>query len=161
MFRHLATAVIAFSFITSTTRAADEVTPIGKDMTGWKYKDQKKSLWKLVSDVKLDAANEKQLDPSVTPAGDTPLLVNDLKVGQHGTDIYTEKDFGDCEVHVELMVPKGSNSGVYLMGRYEVQVFDSFGKTLRAVYASRDGIVIGRTEAPLVNSGDAVVHIAN
>ena len=40
-------------------------------------------------------------------------------------------------------------------------LFDSFGKTLRAVYANRDGIVIGRTEAPLVNSGDAVVHIAN
>ena len=34
-------------------------------------------------------------------------------------------------------------------------------KTLRAVYANRDGIVIGRTEAPLVNSGDAVVHIAD
>jgi predicted deacylase len=40
-------------------------------------------------------------------------------------------------------------------------LFDSFGKTLRAVYSNRDGIVIGRTEAPLVNSGDAVVHIAN
>lgn len=36
---------------------------------------------------------------------------------------------------------------------------DSFGKTLRAVYASRDGVVIGRNEAPLVNSGDAIVHI--
>jgi hypothetical protein len=128
MFARLAIPLIAFAFITSPTRAADDVTPIGKDMTGWKYKDQKKSLWKLVSDVKLDAANEKQLDPSGTPAGDVPLLVNDLKVGQHGTDIYTEKEFGDCEVHVELMVPKGSNSGVYLMGRYEVQVFDSFGK---------------------------------
>ena len=127
MSARLAALLIAFSFITPTTRAADEVTPIGKDMTGWKYKDQKKSLWKNVSDVKLDAANEKQLDPSGQP-GDTPILVNDLKVGQHGTDIYTEKEFGDCEVHVELMVPKGSNSGVYLMGRYEVQVFDSFGK---------------------------------
>jgi predicted deacylase len=40
-------------------------------------------------------------------------------------------------------------------------LFDSFGKTLNAVYANRDGIVIGRTEAPLVNSGDAVVHIAS
>jgi len=40
-------------------------------------------------------------------------------------------------------------------------LFDSFGKTLRAVYANRDGIVVGRTEAPLVNSGDAVVHIAS
>jgi hypothetical protein len=26
-------------------------------------------------------------------------------------------------------VPKGSNSGVYLMGRYEIQVLDSYGKT--------------------------------
>ncbi len=40
-------------------------------------------------------------------------------------------------------------------------LFDSFGRTLRAVYANRDGVVIGRTEAPLVNSGDAVVHIAS
>lgn len=37
---------------------------------------------------------------------------------------------------------------------------DSFGKTLAVVYADRAGIVIGRTEAPFVNSGDAVVHIA-
>ncbi len=38
---------------------------------------------------------------------------------------------------------------------------DSFGRTLRLVHANRDGIVIGRTEAPLVNSGDAIVHIAS
>jgi uncharacterized protein len=37
---------------------------------------------------------------------------------------------------------------------------DTFGKTLAAVYANRDGVVIGRNEAPLVNSGDALVHIA-
>lgn len=36
---------------------------------------------------------------------------------------------------------------------------DSFGRTLRLVRADRTGIVIGRTEAPLVNSGDAIVHI--
>ena len=40
-------------------------------------------------------------------------------------------------------------------------LFDSFGKTVSAVYANRDGIVIGRSEAPLVHSGDAVVHLAN
>ena len=37
---------------------------------------------------------------------------------------------------------------------------DSFGKTHAAVYANRTGIVIGRNEAPLVTSGDAVVHLA-
>lgn len=40
-------------------------------------------------------------------------------------------------------------------------LYDSFGKTVSAVYANRDGIVIGRSEAPLAHSGDAVVHIAN
>ena len=37
---------------------------------------------------------------------------------------------------------------------------DSFGKTLRLVKADRPGVVIGRTQAPLVNRGDALVHIA-
>ena len=37
---------------------------------------------------------------------------------------------------------------------------NSFGRTLRLVRADRDGIVIGKTEAPLVNRGDAIVHIA-
>ncbi len=36
---------------------------------------------------------------------------------------------------------------------------DSFGRRLRLVRADRAGIVIGRTEAPLVNRGDALVHI--
>lgn len=39
-------------------------------------------------------------------------------------------------------------------------LFDSFGKRVRLVHADRDGIVVGRTEAPLVSSGDAVVHLA-
>jgi predicted deacylase len=39
-------------------------------------------------------------------------------------------------------------------------LFDSFGKRVRLVHADRAGMVVGRTEAPLVNSGDAVVHIA-
>jgi hypothetical protein len=38
---------------------------------------------------------------------------------------------------------------------------DSFGRTLRLVRADRTGIVIGRTEAPVVNGGDAVVHLAS
>ncbi|GAA5160214.1 hypothetical protein GCM10023341_08510 [Ornithinimicrobium tianjinense] len=39
-------------------------------------------------------------------------------------------------------------------------LYDSYGRRLAIVKADRDGVVIGRTEAPLVNSGDAVVHIA-
>ena len=43
-------------------------------------------------------------------------------------DFYTEAKLGDGVYEVEFMVPKGSNSGVYLMGEYEVQILDSYGK---------------------------------
>ncbi len=42
-------------------------------------------------------------------------------------NLFSKDEFGDVEAHVEFMVAKGSNSGVYFMGRYEVQVLDSFG----------------------------------
>jgi hypothetical protein len=48
------------------------------------------------------------------PAGDTASLV-------------TDKKFGDIELYIEYMIPKGSNSGVYLHGLYEIQIFDSWG----------------------------------
>jgi hypothetical protein len=41
------------------------------------------------------------------------------------------------------------------------ELHNSFGRRLAIVKADRDGIVIGRAEAPLVNSGDAIVHIAS
>ena len=46
----------------------------------------------------------------------------------HSVDIISEQKFGDCTVNLEVMVPKGSNSGIYLMGNYEVQVLDSWGR---------------------------------
>jgi len=42
-------------------------------------------------------------------------------------NLFTKTEHGDTEAHVEFMVPKGSNSGVYFQGRYEVQVLDSWG----------------------------------
>ncbi|YCM43812.1 DUF1080 domain-containing protein [Verrucomicrobiaceae bacterium 227] len=42
--------------------------------------------------------------------------------------LQTVDQFGDCTVEAEFMIPKGSNSGIYLMGRYEIQILDSHGK---------------------------------
>lgn len=43
------------------------------------------------------------------------------------SNLLTQDEFGDCEAHIEFCVPKDSNSGIYFLGRYEVQVLDSFG----------------------------------
>ena len=53
------------------------------------------------------------------------VLTNTLPEGAHSIDIVHEKKFKDFDLHVEFKIPKGSNSGVYLRGSYEVQVEDT------------------------------------
>ncbi len=61
-------------------------------------------------------------------------LVNDpiQKEGQHIRygNIRTEAEFEDFNLKLEVNVPEHNNSGVYLRGMYEIQVFDSYGKDL-------------------------------
>jgi hypothetical protein len=47
------------------------------------------------------------------------------------SNLLTEASFGDCELHVEFLVPKGSNSGVGLESRYEIQLDDCYGQDVR------------------------------
>ena len=70
-------------------------------------------------------------------------------------DILTRTQFSDATIHVEFAVPNDpgegesrGNSGVYLMGRYEVQVLDSYGK----VPGSGDCAAIYGVRAPSVNA---------
>ena len=44
-----------------------------------------------------------------------------------GENLVTDRTFTDFKLHVEFRLPKGSNSGVYLRGRHEVQVEDDYG----------------------------------
>ena len=87
------------------------------NLDAWK----KAGEWKAASEVGMDPQNEKRL----TFKEGTGILVN----GPRGntSNLISKEEHGDCELHIEFMVPKGSNSGVYFMGRYEIQVFDSYG----------------------------------
>ena len=51
-----------------------------------------------------------------------------LSSPQSGANLVSDQSFTDFKLHIEFRYPKGSNSGVYLRGRYEVQVSDSKGK---------------------------------
>lgn len=44
-----------------------------------------------------------------------------------GQNIATVQKFMDFKLHAEFKYPKGSNSGIYLRGRYEAQIEDNFG----------------------------------
>jgi hypothetical protein len=57
-------------------------------------------------------------------------------------DLITDEKFGDVELYLEFMVARKSNSGVYLQGHYEVQIFDSFG-VATPVYGDAGGIYEG------------------
>jgi Domain of Unknown Function (DUF1080) len=85
----------------------------GKDLTGWVSREGGPARWS-VKDGYME----------VVP-----------KTG----DIYTRGNFADFQLHLEFWLPympeaKGqarANSGVYLQGRYEVQVLDSYGLKLK------------------------------
>ncbi len=67
-----------------------------------------------------------------TEGGDAGWKVVDgvIETVPHRGDLISRQSFGDCQLHVEWMVPKGlrpkhpagANSGVYLMQQYEIQV---------------------------------------
>jgi hypothetical protein len=50
-----------------------------------------------------------------------------LRSPKSGSNLVTDERFTDFKLHIEFRYPKGSNSGVYLRGRYEVQISDSKG----------------------------------
>ena len=50
-----------------------------------------------------------------------------LKSPHSGSNLVTNRTFNDFKLHIEFRYPAESNSGVYLRGRYEVQVMDSKG----------------------------------
>ncbi|MEE8450541.1 MAG: DUF1080 domain-containing protein [Thermoguttaceae bacterium] len=123
----LLVALVLFSLSLCAVSAADKTaTPFnGKNLDGWAAKggSLEQSKW-TVGSAKVDPSNPGAL--VATPAAGKP---GDLVTPQgHGLDLYSEAKFGDCTVELEVMVPKGSNSGVYMMGEYEIQVLDSFGK---------------------------------
>ncbi len=72
----------------------------GTDLTGWHHAEGD-NQWKMVKGV-----------------------LTNVKAGGN---LVTDQTFNDFKLHAEFRYPKGGNSGIYLRGRYEVQIEDSAG----------------------------------
>lgn len=106
----------------------------GRDMSQWIGRDGGEPKWKVA-----DGA---------------------MKVVAKTGNIETRKHFGDCQLHVEWAAPAEvvgdsqgrGNSGVFLMGKYEIQVLDSYDNI---TYADGHTAAIYGQYPPLVNSSRA------
>lgn len=75
----------------------------GRDLTGWKVQHAgAKNGWKVIDGILTNA--------------------------EPGNNLLTEKAFTDFQLRVEFRYPARSNSGIFLRGRYELQIEDNFGQ---------------------------------
>ena len=73
----------------------------GKSLEGWQPVGRRDSQWSATGGI--------------------------LQNAKSGANLMTLQKFEDFKLHLEFRVPKGENSGVYLRGRYELQVDDAAG----------------------------------
>ncbi len=77
----------------------------GKDLKGWKYEGE--NQWTV----------------------NAGILTSD----KSGVNLISEEKFTDFKLHAEFRYPEGSNSGLYLRGRYEVQIADNAGSDASSI----------------------------
>tara|TARA_R110002096_G_scaffold267648_3_gene461424 strand:+ start:2188 stop:2895 length:708 start_codon:yes stop_codon:yes gene_type:complete len=109
---------------------ADELSPSASPVKG---PEKAKSLltsqawaqpnaWKQADEVTGSPSEKKW--KKVKPGKGIFYNGSDGKAG----DLISTVEHGDVELNIEFMIPNASNSGIYFMKRYELQILDSFGK---------------------------------
>jgi catechol 2,3-dioxygenase-like lactoylglutathione lyase family enzyme len=128
----------------------------GSSLKGWHARDaERPNEWQTGSSIQLSAADPHffRIEPG------KGILANGAR--GNTTDLLSDAKFGDLEAHIEFAVSKGSNSGVYFNGLYEIQILDSFEK--KDLYFGDCGGIYARWlegrnvggEAPRLNASKA------
>ncbi len=86
------------------------------------FKDPGKN-WRIVGNVTAELNTPNKLNISQGSG----ILVNLLDKKTHGIDLFTNAEYGDIDLELDYLMAKGSNSGIYLQGRYELQLEDTWG----------------------------------
>jgi len=103
----------------------------GKDLSGWLNKNNQPAQWKVED--------------------------NAMTVVKGTGEIHTAQKFGNCQLHIEWRTPEKvegesqgrGNSGIFLMGQYELQVLDSYNNR---TYSNGQAGSIYKQHIPLVNA---------
>ncbi|MCB1277591.1 DUF1080 domain-containing protein [Prosthecobacter sp.] len=91
----------------------------GKDLTGW-YGLNPHSVVKLEGEKKAEALKKMRDEFATNWKVENGELVND----GHGPYATTEEEFGDIEFLIEYKTVAGADSGIYLRGTPQVQIWD-------------------------------------
>jgi len=102
------------------------------DLSKWNYSDGTPAKWNFTS--------------------------TEFTVTKGEPDIFTTQNFGSCQLHVEWKIPDDEthdnlnwgNSGIYFMGLYEVQIYDSYNDNHKIYYNGQAGSIY-KQHSPLVN----------
>jgi hypothetical protein len=113
----------------------------------------------LFSGTSLDAWEKSttQTGPIAPSTRSWKVLEGAMVIDPGSGDIQTKASFGDVQLHLEFRTPAPStgqgqdraNSGVFLMGRYEVQILDSYDNP---TYVNGQAASVYKQYAPLVNA---------
>jgi hypothetical protein len=115
--------LIFYTVMLTAQTSVYELTPLPlNDLTSFKTPSKQ---WQIVGNI-IATMNDQEFK---SQAG-TGILFNKMEksaIYKPDQNLLTALEHGDMYIEMDLMVPKGSNSGIYLQGRYEVQIFDSWG----------------------------------
>ena len=166
----LASFAIAFTIAFSITASGTNTSTTASGAEEWPVHDMKRPQPAMVNPGMTGTAKT----PGTAPSDATVLLGagTGLKHWNHGGwkvdadgiaqvtpgtgDIRTKESFGDCQFHIEWMVPgdrktngqAGGTSGVFFNNQYEVQILDAFQNT---TYADGTAGSFYGQHPPLVN----------
>jgi hypothetical protein len=113
--------IIALAIIMMTTSANQLHAQVYMKLADLSGFQSPSSNWRIAGDVLADLATNNKL--VVQPGAG--ILVNQPEQGVQAHDILFFPH-GDLDMELDFMMAKGSNSGIYLQGRYEIQLLDSW-----------------------------------
>lgn len=109
----------SFLFIFSSELFAQNVAGLNlQDLSAFENPGES---WSVAGEVTASLEEQNK----ITTADGQGILVNN-PANHQGEDLFTGFQHGDIDLELDFMMAKESNSGIYLQGRYELQLLDSW-----------------------------------